>query len=335
MRAAVLGQQGAPLTVTDAPDPTPGEGEVVLSVDACGICGSDLHVADAFPMDGTILGHEFCGTVAEVGPGVEGWTVGQQAVGLSLATCGRCVACRTGRPRKCATARMIGMEVPGAYAEHVALPAHDLLALPESLDARHGALVEPLAVALHAVDRADLGVGEHAVVLGGGPVGAAVALWLRRLGAREVIVSDPVEHRRELAVAVGASATIDPTTQDVVGEVVALTGAPPSVVIECVGVPGLLQHATDVTAVDGRVVVAGVCMAEDPLVPFVAMSKELDLRFAFYYRWDDFTTTIDLMARELLDPLALVTGEIGLDEVPERFEALKHPTTDCKVLIHP
>lgn len=335
MRAALLGPIGQPLTVEDRPDPTPAAGEVVLAVEACGICGSDLHAADALPLEGMVPGHEFCGHVVEVGPGVEGWSVGDRAAGLSLATCGQCVACRTGRPRKCLAARMIGIELPGAYAEHVVLPAHDLVRLPDALDARHGALIEPLAVALHAVERAQLQIGEHALVLGGGPVGLAVALWLRQLGAREVVVSDPVAHRRELALQVGASATVDPTTQDVAGAVVELTGAPPSLVVECVGVAGLLQHATDVAAVDGRVVVAGVCMSAESLVPFVPMMKELDLRFAFYYRLADFTTTVDLIARERIDPLPLVTDEISLDEVPERFEALKHPTEECKVLIRP
>jgi len=335
MRAAVLGDLGQPLTVGEVPDPVAGPGDVILTVDACGICGSDLHASDVLPLEGMVLGHEFCGHVAEVGPDVEGWKVGDRAAGLSLATCGHCVACRTGRPRKCLAARMIGMELPGGYAEHVALPAHDLVRLPNGLDARHGALVEPLAVALHAVERARLEIGDHALVLGGGPVGLAVALWLRQLGAREVVVSDPVAHRRQLALQVGASATVDPTTQDVAGEFVALTGAPPSLVIECVGVAGLLQQATDVAAVDGRVVIAGVCMSSETLVPFIPMMKELDVRFAFYYRLADFETTIDLMARQRIDPLPLVTSEISLDEAPDAFEDLKSPTTECKVLIRP
>jgi len=335
MRAAVLGDLGQPLTITSVDDPVAGPGDVILDVDACGICGSDLHASDHLPLEGMVLGHEFCGTVAELGAGVEGWKVGDRAAGLSLATCGQCVPCRTGRPRKCLSARMIGMELPGGYAEHVTMPAHDLVRLPDALDARHGALVEPLAVALHAVERAGLAIGDHALVLGGGPVGLAVALWLRQLGAREVVVSDPVEQRRALALSVGASATVDPTTQDVAGEFVTLTGAPPSVVIECVGVPGLLQHATDVAAVDGRVVIAGVCMSSETLVPIIPMMKELDLRFAFYYRRADFETTIDLMARGRIDPLPLVTREVSLDEAPEAFTALKTPTTECKVLIRP
>lgn len=335
MRAAVLGQAGEPLTVVETPEPDPGPGELLLRVEACGICGSDLHLAQTYSLPGLVLGHEFCGTLAAVGPGVEGWEEGDRASGLPLATCGRCVACLSGRPRKCPTAAMVGIERPGAYAQYVALPAASAHRLPSTLEPAHGALVEPLAVALHAIGRAGFEPGEDALVLGGGPVGLAVALWLRALGAGEVVVSDPVPARRALAERVGASTTVDPSTTDVAGAFTATTGHLPRLVIECVGVPGLLQHAVDIAAVDARVVVTGVCMAPDPLTPLTAMMKELDLRFAYYYTEADFRTTIDHLDRERIDPLPLVTDEIPLEEVPTRFEALKHPTDECKVLITP
>lgn len=335
MRAATLQQAGEPLTLAELPDPAPAPGELLLRVEACGICGSDLHLAQTYSLPGLVLGHEFCGTVAAVGPGVEGWEEGDRVAGLPLATCGRCVACLSGRPRKCPTATMVGIERPGAYAEYVALPAASAHRLPSTLEPAHGALVEPLAVALHAIGRAGFEPGEDALVLGGGPVGLAVTLWLRALGAGEVVVSDPVPARRSLAEQLGASVTVDPSTADVAGAFTATAGHLPRLVIECVGVPGLLQHAVDVAAVDARVVVTGVCMAPDPLTPLTAMMKELDLRFAYYYTEADFRTTIDHLDRERIDPLPLVTDEIPLEEVPARFEALKHPTDECKVLITP
>lgn len=335
MRAAVLQQPGEPLAIVDRPDPQPGTGEVVLRVDACGICGSDLHLSEAYPMPGLVLGHEFCGTVTEIGAGVETRRVGDRVTALSLAPCGQCAACATGRVRKCEQVAMIGIERPGAYAEYVVVNARDTFVLPPALDHRHGALVEPLAVALHTVRRAGISAGDDALVLGGGPVGLAVALWLRTLGAREVVVSDPVPSRRELAEKVGATATIDPTNRDVGDAFAALTGRRAPLVIECVGVPGLLQHATDVAAVDATVVIAGVCMAPDTITPLTAMTKELDLRFAFYYEAGDYTTTIDMIDRGRIDPLPLVTSEVTLDEAPRAFADLKHPTDECKVLITP
>lgn len=326
---------GRPLAVHDLDDPAPEPGEVVLRVDACGICGSDLHASDQLPFSDLVLGHEFCGTVAALGNNVSGWSVGDRAVALSLATCGRCVACLSGRVRKCPEAQMVGIERAGGYAEFVALPTQALLAMPEPLDHRHGALIEPLAVALHAVQRAGVRTGDDVVVLGAGPVGLAVVLWLDRLGTREIVVSDPAAQRREAATNLGATLVLDPTAADVPGEAAERCGGAPANVIECVGVPGLLQQATEVVGVDGTATIAGVCMAEEPVVPIVAMSKELDVRFAFYYRRQDMVGTIDLIARGRLDPLPLVTDEIALDAVPERFEALKTPSTDCKVLIRP
>lgn len=335
MRAAVLQLPQQPLLVTEVDDPSPRDDELLLRVDACGICGSDLHLSDAFPLPGLVMGHEFCGTVVDIGPAAEGFAVGDRVTSHSLRTCGQCGPCLSGRPRKCERAEMIGIERPGAYAEYVAVGAGDSYRLPPSLSAQHGALIEPLAVGLHTVDRAAIVSGDDVLVLGAGPVGAAVVLWAAHVGAREIVVSDPVHHRRQLAEQLGATGTIDPTTDDVRDAFTAIAGHAPSVVIECVGVPGLLQHCFDVVAIDGRVVVAGVCMTPDQVTPLTAVSKELDLRFAFYYQAKDYAHAIAMIDRERIDPLPLVTSEVSLDQLPERFDALKAPSSDCKVLIRP
>jgi len=335
MRVAILQQPGEPLALAERPDPEPEADELLLRVDACGICGSDLHVSDAYPLPGLVLGHEFCGTVEAAGPTAGGYEIGDRVAALSLTTCGTCAACLSGRPRKCPSAVMVGIERPGGFAEYVTMPARNVFRLPNTLDAQHGALIEPLAVALHTVDRAALEPGGHVLVVGGGPVGLAVALWARQLGAGEVVVSDPVANRRSLAERVGASATVDPTAEDVGDTFERLTGERPGTVIECVGTPGLIQHATDVAAVDATVVIAGVCMAPDTLLPIVPMTKELDVRFAFYYRARDYDTAISMIDRERIDPLPLVTSEVSLDELPSRFQSLKSPSDDCKVLVRP
>jgi threonine dehydrogenase-like Zn-dependent dehydrogenase len=338
MRAVVMEAMGRPLQVCDLADPTPSDGEVVVAVEACGICGSDLHASDHLPFSDLVMGHEFCGTVVDAPAGTPGgWREGDRVVGLSLATCGHCAACLAGRVRKCPNAVMVGLERPGAFAEYLALPTSSLLPLPAPLDHRHGALVEPLAVALHAVERAGVRTGDTVAVLGAGPVGLAVTLWLERLGAGRVVVTDPVASRRALASRVGATATVDPIAAggDLAGAVAEACGGAPAHVIECVGVPGLLAQATDVAALDGTVTIAGVCMEVESLLPLIPMVKELDVRFAFYYRRQDMTTAIDLMAAGRFDPLPLITDEVGLDDMPARFEALKSPTDECKVLVRP
>jgi (R,R)-butanediol dehydrogenase / meso-butanediol dehydrogenase / diacetyl reductase len=326
---------GRPLVVTEVPDPSPLPGEVVVRVDACGICGSDLHASDNIPFEGLVMGHEFCGTVVDTTEGSGAWRPGDRVVALSLATCGTCAACLDGRVRKCLTAQMLGLERPGAYADFVAMPGSALLALPDSLDHRHGALVEPLAVARHAVERCGVRPGENVAVLGAGPVGLAVALWLDHLGAGTIVVSDPAVTRRQAALHLGATATVDPTADDVAAAVADACGGAPQHVIECVGIPGLLQTATEVAAVDGVVTIAGVCMTPEQVTPLVAMVKELDVRFAFFYRRQDMDATLDEMAAGRLDPLGMVTAEISLADLPTRFEQLKTPTSDCKVLVRP
>lgn len=335
MRAVVTTDLGGPLEPVDLDDPTPRPGEVVVAVDACGICGSDLHLVDALPMPGHVLGHELAGRVAAVGEGVIGWKADDAVMALSLATCGTCDACRSGRPRKCATALMLGVETPGGYAEYVKAPAHDLVPLPDGFDLRHGALVEPLAVARHAVGRGGLVAGETALVIGGGPVGLAVLLWLKALGAGAVALSDPLAARRANAAALGADVVVDPTAGDLATQLADAGLAAPSLVLECVGLPGLVDQASAVAAVDGRVVVVGVCMAEDRYFPYGAMAKELDWRFAFYYCRADVDATVSAIRAGRLDIEPLITAEVGLDDAPARFDALKAGSGDTKVLIRP
>jgi (R,R)-butanediol dehydrogenase / meso-butanediol dehydrogenase / diacetyl reductase len=335
VRAAVFTSGQPCLSVQDRPDPTPGPGELILRVDACGICGSDLHMAQALKdRPGMVFGHEFCGTVVAVGAAAFGYREGDRLVGLPLFGCGRCPACLSGAVEKCPAAELIGAQRPGSYAEYVAVSAAQAFRLPEGLTADRGALVEPLAVAHHALERTPREPGEPVLVLGAGPVGLAVALWARLLGAREVVVSDPLTHRRALAERIGAR-TIDPAQHDVAARFAEMAGGPARVVMECVGRPGVIQHAMEVAATDGHVTLVGACMQPDSFHPLVPTSKELTLQFVVYYRRRDFTQTLAQLASGRLDPDPLVTGVVGLDELPARFDTLLGENSDCKVLIHP
>ena len=335
MRAAVLQGKGEPLSVEDVADPAPADGQLLVRVGACGICGSDLHIADAAERPGHVLGHEFAGEVVALGRSVTGWAEGERVAVFPLAGCGACSACLAGRPSRCRTWELVGGSLPGAYAEYVAVAPRQAYRLPESVDARHGALVEPLAVALHAWDRTAAATGEAVLVLGGGPVGQAVALWARPFGASDVVVSDPVAHRRQLAERVGATATLDPVAVDVREAFADLTGAPPKVVIECVGIPGMIQSAFDVVDADGRVTVVGMCIAPDQILPTTAMRKELATQFVLFYTEADFSLALRSLERGRIDPSPLLTDVVDLDGLPARFEALKHPTTECKVVVEP
>ncbi len=326
MRAAVVTEQHG-FDIVTVPDPTPGPGEMVLRVHACGICGSDLKAVDNMRA-GLVMGHEFCGEVVALGAGVVGWSEGMRASALPLIGCGRCVSCITGDVAHCASVDMVGVGgSSGGYAELVRVAASESFVLPEAVAFELGALVEPLAVGLHAVERAMLGPVDDVLVVGAGPVGLAIAMWAHVAGARRVVVSDPVAHRRAAALRVGATQVANPDDGGPDGLFTA--------VFECVGTPGMIATCVSMTAVHGRLVVAGVCTKPDTFVPVLAMMKELAMHFVVYYRRQDFGVTIDLLAQGRLPIDAFITSQVDLDGFGAAFAALKHPTDQCKVLVKP
>jgi (R,R)-butanediol dehydrogenase/meso-butanediol dehydrogenase/diacetyl reductase len=326
MRAAVVNEEKS-FDIVEVPDPSPGAGELVLRVHACGICGSDLKAVHNMRA-GLVMGHEFCGEIVAVGDGVADLRTGQRVSALPLIGCGRCVSCATGDVAHCPTVDMVGVGgSSGGYAEYVRVAASEAVVLPDALAFDQGALVEPLAVGLHAIERAHVTPADDVLVVGAGPVGLAVSMWARLQGARSVTVSDPVAGRRAAAVRAGASATIDPTSDGI--------DRTYPVVVECVGTPGMIATAIGATAVHGRLVVAGVCTKPDTFVPVVAMMKELTMHFVVYYRRQDFHVTVDALAQQRLPIDGFVTGTVGLDGFAAAFAALSTPTDQCKVLVHP
>jgi 2-desacetyl-2-hydroxyethyl bacteriochlorophyllide A dehydrogenase len=326
MRAAVLSEDHT-FAVADLPDPAPASDELVLEVKACGICGSDLK-AYAFLPAGSVLGHEFCGkVVATGGDARDAWHEGELVAALPLKACGRCRWCLADEPAHCEKVDLFGVGgSSGAFAEYVRVSAGSSVRLRRDLG-ESGALVEPLAVGLHTVAAGDLRPGDRALVIGGGNVGAAVAVWARRLGASEVVVSDPSATRRATAGLFGATGVHDP------GD-----GPPPAgfdVVFECVGAPGLVQVAIDAAAARGRVVIAGVCAVPDRITPVVALLKEVEVRFAVYYRGQEFGAAAALLEQGGVDTSAFVAGHVGLDGVQGAFESLVSGAGQGKILVKP
>lgn len=339
MRAAVFEGAGRPLAVTGVPDPAPGADEVVIEVAHAGICGSDLHMAEygAVPA-GTIFGHEYAGTVAALGSGVRGsLRIGDRVTALPVQACHHCEACAAALPALCATGRFTGThpELPGAYAEYVIARAGMVQALPAGVPFAAGAMVEPLAVAHHAVELARLRPDDAVLVIGAGPIGAGVVLFARAAGARHVIVSERSAARREIALSLGATAALDPAAGPLAEGCAALAGARPSVVFECVGVPGLLQAAIEATGVRGRVVVAGVCFAPDTVRPLTALMKEVNVQFSQCYTEANFASVIDALARRAVHVQPMHTHTVGFAALPETFESLRGSPCGCKVLIDP
>lgn len=321
------------LSVETVPDPEPTPDQVVLRVGACGICGSDLHAHQmgAIPV-GAIMGHEFAGEVVE---SRHGWKAGDRACALPALSCGRCDRCLTGLGVFCQHGmKGIGLgQAAGAYAEYIAVAPHHMVRLPEGVETRVGALVEPLAVALHAVNVAKLRAGENVLVIGAGPIGLATLLWARHLGARSMIVSEKSPGRRAMAERLGASAAVDPG--DLLGATSKIAPGGIDVVVEAVGLPGLIAQAINSVKFRGRVVVVGVCMQPDQIMPFFAIAKEASLHFVLAYEKGDFQYAVDMLDQGRIDPRMMITDEIGFGGVADAFVALEKPTTQSKVLVVP
>jgi len=342
MRAACFTETGKPFAIENVPDPEPGPGEIVLSVKGCGICGSDLHVTElggAVPK-GAVMGHEFAGEIVAVGKNAMGpdgpWREGDRVCTMPGISCGSCPRCVAGDVMGCANLRMTGFgDIGGGYAEYALGGDRMTFRLPDSLTSTDGAAVEPLAVGLHAVDKAELLTGEDVLIVGAGPVGLACAIWAKLLGAREVVVSDYAAHRRELALAYGATASIDPATEELGPAYQKITGRAPMLAFECVGRPDVVHEISLIMDRGARILSAGMCMAPDNFMPLVFGTKELRMQFVSYYTHQNYQLTVDMLAAERIDPLPMITDRITLDALPAAFEALRKPSTECKVIVQP
>lgn len=380
MKAVVC--QNTELQVVDLPEPVPAKGQVLLEVLRCGICGSDLHVRQHcdhmkqllgrvgfdkhFPAqsDPVVFGHELCAEVLEHGPGCDRkLKPGTRVVAQPLLRVGNEID-------------MAGLSkrVTGGYAERMLLQEATLVPVPNGLSSDLAALTEPMAVAWHAVRRAELSAKDVAIVIGCGPVGLALICLLKARRVQTIVASDFSAGRRELARRCGADVLIDPAenspygnweeygfindlpgllelslgTREKLGKLplpwhIAWrlaeklgVGAPKRpVIFECVGLPGLLQQIIDGAPLLSRLVVVGVCMQVDRLEPALAIHKEIDLRFVFGHSPLEYRDTLHMIAEGKVDCAPMITGTVGLHGVANAFAALKDPERHAKILIDP
>lgn len=325
------------IEVREAPVPSPGPGEVLLRVRACGICGSDLHFyRGELPMIPTISpGHEFAGEVAEVGEGVQGIAAGQRMVVEPLGACRECSYCRVGDYQLCSKRVLVGTFAPGGLAEYVTVPAYTLYPLPDGLDFELAALVEPLAVAVHGLHLVDLSFGERVVVLGSGGIGVMATLAARALGAAEVVATYRYEHQAQAALAAGATRAVH------ADEAAALASEKPDVVVETVGGRGdTLSQAVGLVRPGGRVCVLGLFTGPVQVNAFAVMLNEVRTVGGFAYcrpgRQSDFDVALRIIEADPERARGIISHRFPLAEADEAFRtAADKSTASLKVQVQP
>ena len=314
----------------------PAPGEVQIAVAYTGICGTDLTISHG-GMDGRVkspwpIGHEMSGTIASLGAGVDGWAIGDKVTVMPLDWCGDCPACRAGNFHICHNLNFVGIDSPGSLQDRWNVKASWLVRLPQDMDLRTAALVEPVAVAVHDVNRADVQAGDRVVVIGGGPIGLLIAIIARDRGA-EVLLSEVATSRLELARAMGFR-TADPRKVELCDVVDPWThDAGADIAFEVSGsVPGV-KAMTDVLRRRGRGVIVGIQPKAPPVDVFGVFWKELEIIGARVYERADFEEAVRLVADGTVPADQLISDVMPLKDTAAAVERLDSGENVVKVLI--
>ncbi|KAF2646023.1 sorbitol dehydrogenase [Massarina eburnea CBS 473.64] len=327
-----------------------GENQVRVAPAYVGICGTDLHeylggpnlapiqphpvTHDTIPIT---LGHEFSGTVTEVGSAVSSIKLGQHVVVQPTLSCGLCTACASGIENVCYNGGFIGLSGGGGgLSDSIVVPSRAILLLPPNVPLRIGALVEPLSVAWHAISAAPLTPSSTVLVLGGGPIGLAVVQCLVALHTKKIIVSEVSKTRQRFAREFGAHHALDPKTYDIVAISRELSGADgPDVVFDCAGVPASIDTACRAVRARGTVVNVAIWEKEVPFNPNTMVFKESKFTAVIGYQRGDFQAVLDHLADGSLRPEKMITSTIPLEDLVERgVKALIHDKdSHVKILV--
>ena len=324
------------LTVETAEPAPPPPGHVRIDVAYTGICGTDLHVFNG-DMDGRVdppqvIGHEMSGRIAQVGSDAGEWWPGDHVTVMPLVWCGSCPACRAGHTHVCHRLVVLGIDGPGSMQNSWTVPAAALVRLPRDLRLDHAALVEPTAVAVHDVRRADVQAGEKTFVVGGGPIGLLIAVVARRAGA-DVLLAEPDPYRRSVAEGLGLAA-LDPGGDGLAGTVEEWTGgAGAAVAFEVSGATAGVTAAVDALATRGRLVQVAIHPVPREVGLYRFFLRELTLLGARLYERSDFETAVDLIAAGEIPVPVLISRIEPLEHAARAFEALESGAGLMKVLV--
>jgi len=335
------------IRVEEVAEPATGPSDVKVKVAWTGICGSDLHEYLAGPIFVPVgedhplshdqapitMGHEYSGVVTEVGENVTHVVKGDRVAIEPIFACGDCPACLEGKYNLCDSLGFVGLSGGhGGFAAYSVVPARMVHKMPDALSMEQGALVEPAAVALHAVRMSKIKAGDTAAVFGAGPIGLLVVEALRVAGAAQIHVVEPSDVRRQKALDLGATSAIDPTSTDAVAAIRAATGGV-HVAFEVTGVPQVLPQCIDATRHEGQTLIVSIWEKEAAFHPNTVVLKERQLLGTIAYR-NVYPAVMELMTQGYFNADKLVTKRIAIEDiVPEGFEALVAEKSHVKILV--
>ena len=324
------------IIVRDVEKPSPGPEDLLVRVEACGICGTDRHLLlGEFPSTPPVtLGHEFCGIIEAVGGAVTGFAIGQRITGNPNIHCGRCDQCQVHRVNLCRSLQAIGIHRDGGFADYVIVPQKQAYCLPLSLDPLHGAFCEPLACCLHGVDMARIRTGSSVIVLGGGVIGLLTVQLARLAGAASVVLVTRQESKRLLAEELGATASIDPSPGNLVAAIAGPDGILPGgadMVFECAGVTETVEQSVRLARSGGTAVILGVMAqgAKVSIEPFDLLFRELRVLGSFINP-DTHGRAAAMIASGIIKVAPLISRTISLDDAPE---AIRNPARKGEVRV--
>jgi len=337
----VTGQQS--LELVEMPEPQPEPGKAVVQIDYCGICGTDVHAyISGDPYNPAICGHEWTGRVSAAGKGVTTVKEGDRVAAGMISACGNCQSCRRGDHGYCQTAFASAVGVGplaaphGGFARAIAFEAERLYLIDAAMSEQDAAMLEPVTVAVHAVRRTDIRLGDTSVVIGAGPIGLLVLQAARAAGTGHIVLIEPQPARRALGGLLGADTLIDPIAEDA-GEVVRATlgqqGA--DVVFECAGIPRTIQDAVNLVRRGGLVSMVGLPNLPAEIDPASWLMKEVRLTASLAYLHEEFEIAKALVADGRINCAPLHTGTVALNGLGAAFAKLADHPADIKILLDP
>lgn len=334
--------------IEEVPEPSPKAGQVKIRVDWAGICGTDRHeyegpnfipVKKPHRLTGRvaplIIGHEFSGTIVELGEDVEGWSVGERVTANGSLTCGTCEACRSGRYNICQKLGFLGVGDDGAFADYVVVEAAKLFAIPEGVSQREAAVAEPLACGIHATNLLGDIAGKDVVVIGPGIIGLSAFFGAKYAGAGRILVSGIGDYRKELIEKYGGT-YVDSSQVDLEEYVTEWTGGNlADVVYECIGAEKTLDQAVRISKPGAKIMVMGV-FGKKPVVDMNTLQEAERILYTSQAHVNEISTALEYIRDGKIRAEELITREVTLDTlVEDGFEYLiQHGPENIKVLIH-